>query len=170
MLRNHSEITSVFLDFHRACPGWDHNCPATGEREYFILTFLPTRSASRKESQEAQAMRSLGSRSVVAPLGQAQRKRTTSGLRPMHAGKDNLRSIVPGQSLRQIGLMKITDDTARGQFATRCAVACDVLVHRTCPHSRHPQAVRGAASTATSATYSPIRGVSLDLSLCLRSL
>jgi len=28
-LRDHSEITSVFLDFHRACPGWDHNWPAT---------------------------------------------------------------------------------------------------------------------------------------------
>ena len=42
------------------------------------LTFLPTRGASRKESQGGWVMRSLGSRPVVAPLGQAQRKRKTA--------------------------------------------------------------------------------------------
>ena len=29
VVADHSERTSVFLDFHRACPGWDHNWPAT---------------------------------------------------------------------------------------------------------------------------------------------
>ena len=74
-LRHDAKTTSVFLDFHRASPDWDHNLPATGERGSPSLTFLPTRGASRKESQGALVMQSLGSRSVVAPLGQAQRKR-----------------------------------------------------------------------------------------------
>ena len=26
----------MFLDFHRACPEWDHNWPATGEGETFF--------------------------------------------------------------------------------------------------------------------------------------
>ena len=27
------KISSVLSDFHRACPGWNHNWPATGEGE-----------------------------------------------------------------------------------------------------------------------------------------
>ena len=41
-------MTSVFSDFHRACPGWNHNWPATGDSENPFPAFP---SDSRSESE-----------------------------------------------------------------------------------------------------------------------
>jgi hypothetical protein len=48
MLRYDAQITAVFLDFHRACPGWDHNWSATSEGEKFFPDFP---SDSLRESE-----------------------------------------------------------------------------------------------------------------------
>ena len=54
--------TAVFLDFHRSCPGWNHNWPATGERDGSIepQRTLPPRTASHSWTGVAES----GSRSV----------------------------------------------------------------------------------------------------------
>ena len=71
-LRREGRMTSVFSDFRRACPGRNHNWPATGEGENpFPLSFRLAQRVGRKVREQ----RLCGSRSVVAPLGQAQRKR-----------------------------------------------------------------------------------------------
>ena len=58
-LRHEGKTTSVSSDFCQACPGRNHNWPATGEGNARIpsLTFLPTCEASRKESQGSEVMR-----------------------------------------------------------------------------------------------------------------
>ena len=49
-LRNQGKITSVFSDFRRACPGRNHNWPATGEGEN-PLPHFPSHSRSEWEGK-----------------------------------------------------------------------------------------------------------------------
>ena len=54
VLRHDGEITSAFLDFHRSCPGWDHNWPATGEgNTEDPLADFPSDSRSESDGKSA---------------------------------------------------------------------------------------------------------------------